>query len=63
MFYYEFKLYWMKVCWPYERPWNIFFMFVLKNKFLNHLRIHCEYLEIETIILFFLVTIQMNIKL
>jgi hypothetical protein len=50
MFYYELKLYWMKICWLYEGPWIIFSTFVLKKNISNHLRIHCGYLEIETIV-------------
>ncbi len=51
MLYYELKLYWMKVCWLYEKTINYFFTFVPKRKkFSNHLKIHCGYLEIETIV-------------
>jgi hypothetical protein len=32
MFYYELKLYRMKICWLYEGPWNLFSTFVLKKK-------------------------------
>jgi len=50
MFYYELKLYWMKVCWFYERPWIIFSHLYYETKFSNHLRIHCGHLEIQIIV-------------
>jgi hypothetical protein len=46
MFYYELKLYWIQVCWLYERSET----FSFQIKFSNHLRIHCTCLEIETIV-------------
>jgi hypothetical protein len=43
-------LYWMKVCWLYERPLKKKITFVIQKKNSNLLRIHCGYLKIETIV-------------
>jgi hypothetical protein len=64
MFYYELKLYWMEVVGFIKDHKKKFHICTFKKKFSNHLRIDCEYLEIEIIVpLSFFLTIQMNIKL
>jgi len=42
---------------------NLFITFIIFYFIYNHLKVHYAYLKIQTIVPFFLLTIQMNINL